>query len=91
MRYSLSRWLASAAAGLLSVSLVTALVGLNQKSIVDAPEKALIAKPAEVVPLFAKTEPAANEPVLVLQADDRGIHGWVSGKIDARFARDAGR
>ena len=47
------------------------------------PSKTLAAKPAEVVPLFAKTEPAANEPVLVLQADDRGVHGWVSGKIDA--------
>ncbi len=44
-----------------------------------------------VVPLFGKTEPAANSPVLVLQSDDRGIHGWLAGNTPPAEPRSASR
>ncbi len=80
--YSLPRWLAVATAGLLSVSLVAALVtdppgpdptgGLR-------PPLATSDKPREGGPLFATTEPAANTPALVVLPDERGVRGWVAG------------
>ena len=91
-RWSLSHWLASAAAGLLSVSLLWALVGVNA----DPPRTTNTVSadgPEGITPLFAVTEPAANEPVLVLQADERGVHGWVAGKMavaDATVSLRAG-
>ena len=84
---SLARGLAAAAAGLFSVSLVLALVKAGPGG--DTPGAPLAATQADVVPLFAATEPAANAPALILQADDRGVHGWVSGKVEAAGAKDA--
>ncbi|HEV3438563.1 MAG TPA: hypothetical protein VG122_14460, partial [Gemmata sp.] len=78
---TLSRWLAASVAGLLSVSLVFALVGVkpwdNSPAPVDSP---LSAQATGTVPLFATTEPAENQSVLVLQTDDLHVHGWVAGK-----------
>ena len=84
MRSSLSRWLAAAAAGLLSVSVVAALIGVTSEP--RPTSTVTVPGPDGVVPLFGTTEKAANEPVLILQADDRGVHGWVAGKIDAADA-----
>ncbi len=85
---SLSRYLAAAAAALFSVSLVAALVGVNSGGDKpEAPRGSMTEKPEAVVPLFGKTEPAANSPVLVLQSDDRGIHGWLAGNTDASGAK----
>ena len=38
---------------------------------------------------LAVTESAANAPVLVLQADERGLRGWVAGAVDAKGAKVA--
>ena len=76
---SLPRWLATTAAGLLSISLVTALVTSPPKPTSGAAPP-LAEKPREVVPLFAKTEPAANKSELVLMPDERGLRGWVAGE-----------
>ncbi|HVL10991.1 MAG TPA: MG2 domain-containing protein, partial [Gemmata sp.] len=88
MRRSFSRRLAAAAAGLLSVSLVAALVAVAADR-PAAPRGTTAEKPREVVPLFAKTEPAANPPVLVLMPDERGVRGWVAGTADAEGAKVA--
>ena len=81
MRSLLSRWLAAATAGLLSVSVVAALIGVTSE---PRPQNTVTAPGIDgVVPLFGKTEKAANEPLLILQADDRGVHGWVAGAVDA--------
>ncbi|MBY0525447.1 MAG: hypothetical protein K2R98_18720 [Gemmataceae bacterium] len=40
------------------------------------------AKATEIVPLFAKTEPARNPTTLTLQIDDRQVVGWISGTED---------
>ncbi len=79
--YSPSRWLATLATSLLFVSLVLALVGpkLGAEPI-PVPRAGLSEKPEAIVPLFGKTEPAANTPVLVLMPHERGVQGWVSGK-----------
>ena len=75
---TLSQWLASAAVSLFSVSLVLALFGVPPEKQQPAPIVAPTPSTA-IVPIFTKTEPAANESVLILQTDDRGVHGWVSG------------
>jgi alpha-2-macroglobulin len=85
---SLSRFLAATAAGLLSVSLVMALVGVKTSSEdPGAPRASMTEKPAAIVPLFGTTEPAANKPVLVLLPDERGLHGWIAGNVDAKGAK----
>ncbi len=76
--YSLPRWLATTAAGLLSISLVTALV-TGTEALQPPLAKPANAKPREIVPLFAKTEPAANKSELVVMPDERGLRGWVAG------------
>ena len=71
------RRLAAVAAGLLLVPLAVAVIA----SSADAPP-VVAAKPTAAttpVPMFAKTTPAENAPVLVLQPDDRGIRGWIAG------------
>jgi hypothetical protein len=74
----LPRWLAATTAGLLCVSLVTGFVATPDK--IDPPPQPPIApKPRAVVPLFAKTEPAANPTELVLLPDETGVRGWVAG------------
>src|SRR5437016_2594453 len=85
--HSLPHRLAAAVAGLLCVSLVLALAGVNPGN--DAPRSAAPAteKVAEVVPVFGTVEAAKNEPVLVLMADERGVRGWVAGKADAKGAK----
>ena len=78
---SLPRGLAVLTAGLLSVSLVAALVGAPTHK-APAPEAAGDPPPAPakvIVPLFAKTEPAANPTELVLMPDEAGVRGWVAG------------
>jgi hypothetical protein len=86
---SLSRWLAAAAAGLVSVSLVLALVGATPRADNPVLPQFASARSAEVVPLFGTTEPAANDPVLILQTDDRGVRGWVAGKESYQGAKVA--
>jgi len=81
---SLPRGLAVVTAGLFSVSLVAALVGapFEKADKPPAPQDTGNARPApakEVVPLFAKTEPAANPTELVLMPDETGLRGWVAG------------
>ncbi|MBN9118074.1 MAG: hypothetical protein J0I06_02720 [Planctomycetes bacterium] len=79
--YSLPRWLAAATAGLLSVSLVTALVTSSNDRPGEEPKPPpKVAKPRELVPLFATTEPAKNPTELVLMPDERGVRGWVAGE-----------
>ena len=78
---SLPRRLAVITAGLFTVSLVAALVssggtGAEQPPVAPNPTDA---KPREVVPLFAKTEPAANPTELILLPDETGVRGWVAG------------
>lgn len=78
---SLPRGLAVLTAGLLSVSVVAALVGAPTHN-APSPEAAgdpPPPPPKEVVPLFAKTEPAANPTELVLLPDETGLRGWVAG------------
>src|SRR5579883_2016245 len=76
---SLPRWLAAATAGLLSVSLVAALVH-SPRDPADPPQQPITkAKPRGVVPLFATTQPAANPTELVVLPDERGLRGWVAG------------
>jgi hypothetical protein len=85
---NLSRWLAASAAGLLSVSLVLALVGVQPGG--KPPATSFVAledKKPEPIPFFANPKPAANEPVLILQADERGVQGWVAGKTTASGAK----
>ena len=80
--YSFPRWLAAVTAGLLSVSLVAALVTAPPDK-PDSPPPApnpKAAKPREVVPIFATTETAANTPALVVLPDERGIRGWIAGE-----------
>lgn len=77
---SLSRWLAAVTAGLLSVSLVAALVHSSRDQADSQPQQPLTkAKPREVVPLFTKTQPAANPTELVVLPDESGLRGWVAG------------
>ncbi|MBA4066030.1 MAG: hypothetical protein C0501_20385 [Isosphaera sp.] len=72
-----TRYLAAAAAGLLTTSLVAALVRTDTQA---PPPRPVTDPPKPVTPLFAKVEPAANAPVLVLLPDERGVRGWVAGK-----------
>src|SRR5688500_7927984 len=81
---SFSRWLAAAAAGLFSVSLVAALVNAPPDPKAPPPQSPLAqvagaVKARDVVPLFAKTEPAANPTELVVMPDESGLRGWVAG------------
>lgn len=75
---SLPRWLAAVTAGLLSVSLVAALVTSNRPADPPKPDAPLV-KAREITPLFAKTEPAANPSALVLMPHESGVRGWVAG------------
>ena len=77
--HSLPRRLATTAAGLLSVSLVAALVGARPEQPRDEPRAPAAAKAPVAVPLFAHTVPAANPPELVLLPDETGLRGWVAG------------
>jgi hypothetical protein len=80
--YSLPRWLAVVTAGLLCVSLGAALVTapLDKPDPPPSAPAPKAAKAGEIVPLFAKTEPAANAPALVVMPDERGVRGWVAGE-----------
>jgi uncharacterized protein YfaS (alpha-2-macroglobulin family) len=75
-----TRSLAAVAAGLLTTSLVAALVRTHPEA---PPPRPAADPPPPVTPLFARTEPAANAPVLVLLPDERGVRGWVAGKHTA--------
>lgn len=76
---SLPRRLATTAAGLLSVSLVAALVGAPPDKTQAEPRTPVAANAPAAVPLFATTQPAANKPELVLLPDEGGVRGWVAG------------
>lgn len=87
---ALCRWLAVAAAGLFSVSLVLALVGGNPGGHTPgSPSETAPGKAAEPVRLFASLDEAANPSVLVLQSDERGVHGWISGKTSYKGGKAA--
>lgn len=78
---SLPHGLAVVTAGLLSVSLVAALVTAQSEKVDPPPPAAppTAAKPREIVPLFATTKPATNAPALVVLPDEQGVRGWVAG------------
>ncbi|QJW96822.1 alpha-2-macroglobulin family protein [Frigoriglobus tundricola] len=79
--HGLSRGLAVLTAGLLCVSLVTALVAAKPERADPPPAPPpKVAKPREVVPLFAITEPATNAPALIVLPDECGVRGWVAGE-----------
>ena len=82
---SLPRGLAVLTAGLLSVSLVAALVHSPLSSSDSQPRQPLAkARPREAVPLFGKTQPAANPTAIVVVPDECGLRGWIAGT--KRFA-----
>jgi hypothetical protein len=83
---SLPRALAATAAGLFLVSVLTAL-GTSPPDKPAEVQKPLPAKDRGTTPLFAKTEPAANAPALVLLPDEGGLRGWVAGGTSYAGAR----
>src|SRR5690348_9321668 len=87
---SLPRRLAAAAAGLMLACLTLAVVGAAgpNRPPGPAPARPVAADPA---PLFARTEPAANRPVLVLQPDGPAVRGWVAGGKSFAGARVTGK
>lgn len=78
---ALSHWLAAIVVSLLTVSIVLALMKVVPGGNLPTPVVTPLSPPtAKTVPIFATTEPAKNETVLMLQATEREVYGWVAGE-----------